>query len=63
MHLPACPPAHPPACLPACLCSSLQVRAAQKDLDFMWEVESDVPQELVGDPSRLQQIVINLGEQ
>lgn len=38
----------------------LQVRAKQKQLDFSWVVASDVPDDLVGDPGRLQQCILNL---
>lgn len=38
----------------------LQVRAKQKQLDLSWEVAMDVPDNLVGDPGRLQQCILNL---
>ncbi|CAI5975652.1 unnamed protein product [Closterium sp. NIES-65] len=39
---------------------SLQVRAEQKQLGFSWHVAEKVPLELMGDPGRLQQCLINL---
>ncbi|MFN7950032.1 MAG: PAS domain S-box protein [Blastocatellia bacterium] len=38
----------------------LELRAEQKGLALRCEVESDVPDALVGDPGRLRQIIINL---
>ncbi|CAI5479489.1 unnamed protein product [Closterium sp. Yama58-4] len=38
----------------------LQVRAEQKQLGFSWHVAEKVPLELMGDPGRLQQCLINL---
>lgn len=38
----------------------LQVRAKQKQLDLKWEFALDVPDDLVGDPGRLQQCILNL---
>jgi signal transduction histidine kinase/CheY-like chemotaxis protein len=39
---------------------SLAVRAHQKNLELVYEVASDVPAYLVGDPGRLRQIIVNL---
>jgi signal transduction histidine kinase/CheY-like chemotaxis protein len=39
---------------------TLAVRAQQKGLDCGWVVESDVPARVVGDPLRLQQVLLNL---
>ncbi len=39
---------------------SLSLRAHQKGLELAWEVQPDVPDELIGDPGRLRQIIINL---
>ncbi len=39
---------------------TLAVRAAQKDLELACHIAPDVPEELVGDPLRLRQIVVNL---
>lgn len=38
----------------------LAVRAHQKGVDLMWDVEPEVPAILVGDPVRLSQVIINL---
>ncbi len=40
--------------------SALAVRAHEKGLELVWEVKPDVPQFLVGDPSRVRQVIINL---
>jgi len=39
---------------------SLAVRAAQKGLELIGQIDSDVPDYIVGDPVRLTQIVVNL---
>jgi CheY-like chemotaxis protein len=39
---------------------SLAVRAAQKSLELVLEIASDVPQRITGDPDRLRQILVNL---
>jgi signal transduction histidine kinase/CheY-like chemotaxis protein len=39
---------------------TLGVRAHQKQLDFTSQIDSDVPAWLVGDPLRLQQVLLNL---
>jgi PAS domain S-box-containing protein len=39
---------------------ALALRAQQKGLELQWNVHSDVPEILVGDPSRLRQILLNL---
>ncbi len=38
----------------------LAVRAQQKKLEVTWALEGDVPEVLLGDPTRLRQILINL---
>jgi two-component system, sensor histidine kinase and response regulator len=38
----------------------LGVRADQKGLELVYEVQADVPEALLGDPSRIRQILINL---
>lgn len=38
----------------------LALRADKKGLELAWQMQSDVPEEVVGDPARLRQIVINL---
>ncbi|MCK6555156.1 PAS domain-containing protein [Candidatus Binatia bacterium] len=38
----------------------LGVRASQKGVALVWDVHPDVPSELVGDPGRLCQVVVNL---
>jgi two-component system sensor histidine kinase/response regulator len=46
-----------------CLESALQplaVRAQQKGLEVNWALEGDIPEFLMGDPTRLRQILINL---
>lgn len=39
----------------------LQVRAQDRGLRLLWEVENNVPDLLVGDPGKLQQCLLNLG--
>jgi two-component system, sensor histidine kinase and response regulator len=39
---------------------SLGVRAHQKGLELVYDVEPDVPEPLLGDPGRLRQILVNL---
>jgi len=39
---------------------SLALRAHQKGLELAWDVQPDVPEELIGDPGRLRQIIVNL---
>ena len=39
---------------------SLAVRAAQKGLELIGQIEPDVPDQIIGDPVRLTQIVVNL---
>ncbi|MBF0177184.1 MAG: response regulator [Magnetococcales bacterium] len=41
-------------------CEGLAVKAHQKDLDLLCHVATDLPETLVGDPLRLNQILINL---
>jgi signal transduction histidine kinase/ligand-binding sensor domain-containing protein len=40
--------------------ATLAVNAAQKGLEIMVDIGSDVPAEMVGDPFRLQQVLLNL---
>ncbi len=42
------------------LVRSLQHRARQKDLSFTCEVGKDIPNDLLGDPLRLRQVLLNL---
>jgi signal transduction histidine kinase/CheY-like chemotaxis protein len=39
---------------------ALSYRAHQKGLEIIYEVESDVPEAVVGDPGRIRQIIVNL---
>jgi signal transduction histidine kinase/DNA-binding response OmpR family regulator len=39
---------------------TLALRARQKDLDLTYQVQSEIPDALVGDPGRLRQILVNL---
>jgi PAS domain S-box-containing protein len=39
---------------------ALGVRAAAKDLELAWRVAADTPEGLVGDPTRLRQVLVNL---
>ena len=39
---------------------SLGLRAEQKGLELVYEVQPDVPDALIGDPGRLRQILVNL---
>ena len=38
----------------------LHVRAKQQGLNLRWQVDSEVPEELIGDPVRLRQVINNL---
>jgi two-component system, sensor histidine kinase and response regulator len=38
----------------------MQFRAKQKDLELDWHSEPDVPESVVGDPTRLRQVLVNL---
>jgi len=38
----------------------LTVRARQKGIEMSWNVESDVPHFIIGDPNRLRQILVNI---
>ena len=40
---------------------SYQVRVAQKQLSLTFSVDPAVPEELYGDPNRIQQCLLNLG--
>ncbi len=42
------------------VCKGLTVLARNKNLELAWNVDSKVPQFVVGDPTRLRQIIINL---
>ncbi len=42
------------------LANVILIKAEEKDLEVLFDVESDVPMELVGDPLRLGQILVNL---
>ncbi len=49
--------------LPDCIESALEplaVRAQQKGLEVTWALQGDIPEFLIGDPTRLRQILINL---
>ncbi|MBK8172312.1 MAG: PAS domain S-box protein [Sandaracinaceae bacterium] len=35
-------------------------RAAEKDLELVWDIADDVPNDLLGDPTRLSQVLLNL---
>ena len=39
---------------------SLSVRAHQKGLELIYDVQSDVPEALIGDPGRIRQVLVNL---
>ncbi len=39
---------------------TLATKAAEKGLDLLFEIEAGVPEEVVGDPNRLRQILVNL---
>ncbi len=41
-------------------CKMLQIKMEQKGLAFHVEIEDDVPDALIGDPTRLRQILVNL---
>jgi two-component system, sensor histidine kinase and response regulator len=41
-------------------CQVMAMRAAQKELEFACHILPDVPVELIGDPVRLRQIIVNL---
>ena len=43
-----------------CSCDLLSINAFQKDLEIICQIDRDVPTRIVGDPNRLQQILINL---
>jgi PAS domain S-box-containing protein len=52
-----------PFSLPDCIESALEplaVRAQQKGLEVSWALQGDIPEFLMGDPTRLRQILINL---
>lgn len=42
------------------MAKSLAFRAHNKGLELLWDIEPDVPRSLIGDPLRLQQIMLNL---
>lgn len=39
---------------------SLSIRAHQKGLELVYDIQSDVPEALIGDPGRIRQVLINL---
>jgi signal transduction histidine kinase/CheY-like chemotaxis protein len=39
---------------------ALAIRAHQKNLELMWDIEENVPDHLIGDSTRLRQVVVNL---
>ena len=39
---------------------TLSIRAHDKGLELVWRVPPDIPQELIGDPLRIRQVLINL---
>ncbi len=41
-------------------CDVMAVRARKKNIEFLSRVEPDVPVNLIGDPTRLRQVVVNL---
>jgi two-component system sensor histidine kinase/response regulator len=41
-------------------CDVMAVRARKKDIEFLSRIEPDVPINIVGDPARLRQIIVNL---
>ena len=52
-----------PFSLPDCIESALEplaIRAQQKGLEITWAFQDDIPEVLMGDPTRLRQILINL---
>ena len=52
-----------PFSLPDCIEGALEplaVRAQQKGLEVSWSLQGDIPEFLMGDPTRLRQILINL---
>ena len=41
-------------------CDVMAVRARKKNIEFLSRIEPDVPINLIGDPSRLRQVIVNL---
>jgi signal transduction histidine kinase/CheY-like chemotaxis protein len=41
-------------------CDVMSVRARKRDIEFLSRIETDVPVNLIGDPSRLRQVIVNL---
>lgn len=39
---------------------TLVVRASQGNLDLKYDIDSDIPDQLIGDPLRLRQVITNL---
>ena len=39
---------------------TVQVRAQQKNIGLDWDIQEDAPDQLIGDPGRLRQVLINL---
>ena len=42
------------------ICDTLSVRSSKKNLEMTYQIESGVPDSLIGDPNRLRQILVNL---
>ena len=42
------------------ICDVMAVRARKKSIEFLSRIEPDVPVNLVGDPARLRQVIVNL---
>jgi len=40
--------------------SSLSAEAYNKDVDFIYEIDKDIPVDVIGDPTRLRQVITNL---
>ena len=41
-------------------CDVMSVRARKRNIEFLSRIETDVPINLIGDPSRLRQVIVNL---
>jgi PAS domain S-box-containing protein len=42
------------------VCKGLSVLAHQKNLDIVWDIDSNIQETLVGDPVRIRQVLVNL---